>query len=419
MQWRQYDPRASAAAGTGAYTACLAVMSTPPTDLMVAERDSPVSSVFLSPAWAGVVAVVVVLTAVRVAFTHSRRGLITGVGAAGTAVLATPAAVDISTAWSVTVAGVGSGLILVTAVTLAHTSRTAFVALALGAASAYRFSPLVAQQYPDHFRWSVSLPGDAFFPEPVVPIPVLVVTAVLLASTISMPHVVTRGPRTVHWRMAAAVSLLWVVYALLGDYSASVGQWTVAAAATVVVIVGAAIGSADSGAFLCAGLAVACTFVGGMVWNAWWLVLLAIAGFTVGALAARWAPSTPVGCCILALVCASALFPYGLVSTVGYAVVLPAAIVYSLLSSRPSDPTITSVGLLIPTMLAVVTLSAPPDRPYEFGWTGSADRILVLDPGTVGSRSVLAVVVAMCAAVVAAGVAARVDRRNHKQQSAS
>ncbi|WP_349307175.1 hypothetical protein [Rhodococcus sp. IEGM 1381] len=407
------DGLSAAAAAAGSVTGCWAVLATPPTDLLVAERDSSVSSAFLNPAWAGVVAILAALAVIGVAAWFPRRGVVGVTGLLGSAVLVSPAVVDVSTALSVSVTGLGAGLLLAASALLARQQRGIFVALVLGAVAGYRFVEWAAQRPTDEFRWSVGLPGDPFYPEPVVPVIVLVVCAVLFASVITVTlSDVEQHERS--WGIAAAALAVWVAYSFLGDYTASVGHWAVAAGLTVVVIACAAVVCGRDGAFVCAGLAVGATSVGSMAWNAWWLVPLAALGLAAGAVCAWRAPSVPVGCTVLAVICASTLVPYSTFSTITYAVVLPVAIAYTLLSCAPTNPAVTAAGLLLPTMLCVFSLSAPPAQPYTFGWTSATpgDEVSVsdFDPGVVGAFAV-AVAVATCAAVLTAGIAVVCSRR--------
>ncbi|MBY4128181.1 hypothetical protein HQO83_07250 [Rhodococcus fascians] len=413
------DGLSAAAAAAGSFTGCWAMLATPPTDLLVAERDSTVASAFLNPAWAGLVAILVALGVIGVAAHVRRPGVVGVTGLLGSAVLVAPAVVDISTALSVSLAGLGAGLLLAASALLAQQQREIFVALVLGAVAGYRFVEWAAQRPTDEFRWSVTLPGDTFYPEPVVPVIVLVTCAVLFAGVIT----VTLSDFEQHvrpWGIGTAALAVWVAYVFLGDYTASVGRWIVAAVLTVAVSTCVAIVYRRGGAFLCAGLAVGATHVGSMAWNAWWLVPLAAVGLGAGAMCAWRAPSVPVGCIVLALICVSALVPYSTLSTVTYAVILPAAIVYALLSSVPADSTISTVGLLLPTMLCVFSLSAPPVHPYTFGWTSTTPdgaSVSEIGSGAVGAFAPVAVAVATCAAVLAAGIAVACSRRSIEEVS--
>lgn len=385
------DGLSAAAAAAGSFAGCWAVLTTPPTDLLVAERDSSVWSAFLNPAWAGLVAILAALAVIGVAARVRRRGVVGIAGLLGSAVLVSPAVVDVSTALSVSVAG-----------------------LVLGAAAGYRFAEWAAQRPTEEFRWSVTLPGDTFYPGPVVPMIVLVACAVLFAGVITTtPNNLEQHVRP--WGLAVATLAVWVAYAFLGDYTASVGQWVAAAVVTFAVIAGAAVGYGRGGVFICAGLAVGATHVGSMAWNAWWLVLLAAIGLVAGAVCAWRAPSVPVGCIVLASICVSALVPYSTLSTVAYAAVLPAAIVYALLSSVPAESAVSVVGLILPTMLCVFSLSAPPVHPYTFGWTWTTPdgaSVSEIGSGAVGAFAPAAVAVATCAAVLAAGIAVACSRRS-------
>lgn len=409
------DGLCAAAAAAGSLAGCWAVLTTPPTDLLVAERDSSVLSAFLNPAWAGLVAILAALAVIGVAARVRRRGVVGIAGLLGSAVLVSPAVVDVSTALSVSVAGLGAGLLLAASVLLAQRQREAVVALVLGAAAGYRFAEWAAQRPTEEFRWSVTLPGDTFYPGPVVPMIVLVACAVLFAGVITTtPNDLEQHVRP--WGIAVAALAVWVAYAFLGDYTASVGQWVAAAVVTFAVIAGAALGYGRGGAFICAGLAVGATHVGSMAWNAWWLVLLAAIGLVAGAVCAWRAPSVPVGCIVLASICVSALVPYSTLSTVAYAAVLPAAIVYAMLSSVPAESAVSAVGLIIPTMLCVFSLSAPPVHPYTFGWTSTTPdgaSLSEIGSGAVGVFAPAAVAVATCAAVLAAGIAVVCSRPGH------
>lgn len=412
MMTRRDRLSAASAAAAGSFTGCWAVLATPPTDLLVAERDSSVSSAFLNPAWAGFVAILAALVVIGVAAQLPRRGVVSIAGLLGSLVLLSPALIDISTVLSVSVAGLGAGLLLAASALLAQRQRGTFVALVLGAAAGYRFVEWAAQQPTDQFRWSVGLPGDPFYPGPVVPVIVLVACAVLFTGVITQA-LSDFEQHARQWGIAIAALAVWVAYVFFGDYTASVGQWVVAAVLTFAVIACAALGYGRGGAFICAGLAVGATSVGSMAWNAWWLVPLAAIGLVAGAVCAWRVPSVPSGCMVLALICVSALVPYSTLSTIAYAVVLPAAIVYTLLSSGPPDATVSAAGLLLPTMLCVFSLSAPPLQPYTFGWistTPDGASVTAFDPGAVGAFAPVAVVVATCTALLAGGIAVGCSR---------
>ncbi|MGU3435924.1 hypothetical protein ACNHUS_23240 [Actinomycetes bacterium M1A6_2h] len=400
---------ASASAAAGAIVACSAVIASPATDLLVSEEQSVFPSAFLSSAWAGTVAVLTAVACVALLSRIPRRGAAALVGVVGSLTLAAPAAVDVSTAVSVTLAGLGTGMVLGASVTIAHGRRAASTFLAVGAVSTFAFSDMVANAYPDRFRWSITLPGDTFYPGPVVPLPTLLVAAVAFAGVVTLPPNDSRVRRGSLWGTTVIALVSWCAHVFLGNMTSTPTLWTVAVAVTVVAIVGVAVRIGGDGAFVIGAVALAATSVATMHANAWWLIALAAVGFGIGGWCAWHRPSVTIGCGFLSLVCASAFLPDTTFSTVAYAVVLPAAAVYTLVSGIPDDAAVMAAGVMIPAMLAVFTTSAYWIGGYDFGWepiaptTTDPDR--AIDPGTVNAAIPTAVVAALCTAVIATGAA--------------
>lgn len=323
------------------------------------------SDLFLNSSWAAGVALVV--AAVVIQFSAGNRAALVIGAVVGLAVLAAPSVVSVPTGLAPTTTAVAAGLLLSFAVSAAGSERSGLTALVLGAASADPARREIDARLGSPRDWSISLGGNVA--TTLVPIAVLVLVGVMvLASSRSLPPLPARPPLS-RWAVAPiAAVVVWGVYVSFGDCASSAGQWVVAVAVTVAVVAVVALRSGRDGRFLCAGLAVGAT-VNDVIWSGWWLAPLALVGIGVGVILARRIPSTVAGCCGLAAVCVSGLLRDNPVSTIAYAAVLPAAAVYSFLSTPVWDRSVKALGILLPVMVAVLGFSALGRRPsVAFTW---------------------------------------------------
>ncbi|MBY6350617.1 hypothetical protein [Rhodococcoides corynebacterioides] len=407
------------AAGGAALVAVWALSNARPIDLYQAETDtrSPYvfgnnwSDRFLNSSWAVGIALVVVVVALWVGGKY-RLAPALGAGA-GLFILGAPSVVDVPTGLAPTTTGLAAGLLLGFAVSTARSDRAVAVAVIVGAACAYPVRRDLDARFGSPRDWSISLGGS--YATTLVPIVVLVLVLALVVCAVatttgSTAPMAAGGSGSTMVAIAAVVT--WAVYVSFGDSASSTVQWVTAVAVTVAVVGVVAVRCGRDGGFVCAGLAVAATTINGMTWSGWWLAPLALVGIAVGFLLARRVPSTVVGCCVLAVVCASGLMWDNAASTVAYAAVLPTAAAYSYASSLVSDPSVLALGVLLPVICAVFGFSALGKRPSGvFGWVPNDQPIEIPAPGSVVPATATAIAAAVAASLVAAVLATRTRRQ--------
>lgn len=358
------------AAVLGGFVAGCAVGASKPYDITMAESDFSPFPWWLTPQWVGVLALVAAVGALAllqrlpVAWTRCAALL-------GTGVLAAPAIVDISTAQSGTVNGLGAGLIVAAAGRLADGRSVVLLGLIGGLLCSAVFSAHVQSAlWGSVERWSVSI--GPFYPEPAVPVSVLVVVGVMLL--IAMWRNGFDGFGLVAPGSVGVVSLvaavLLLTYVWLGSTMASVGSWTVAVAVASgsVILVARVL---PEGRVVLVGLAVAASCVSQVAWigQSEGVALgvrlgLVVVGAVVGL---RVRKPTP-GVVVIALVTASGLLVDWVdgVPEVAYVAVLPLAVGYAVGACVPCRADAV-VGAVVPFAMTYFTIS-PPVPPAEYEW---------------------------------------------------
>lgn len=395
----------------GGFVAVLASKLSLGYDSMYVESTDLWFGNFVVPPWSGSVVVVTALLVILLQQSMNWRHLPVVVAAVGSAVIASPSVVPIAANQAVTVTAIGSGLLLAASALVALASRLGQICFMTGIFAAVLFWGPIRQHLPiDEYRWMVTL-GPSYVDAAVHPI-ILVLTAVVVVAA-----AIRRGPVTVEpdSRVAAVLvglpSVYFVVYVFLGSKTSTTPLWLVAVIiACVATVVATHLLPYHDRVAVWFGFGVAAVSVSGLAWNtgSWWVVALGIAALIAGLGVGNWRQYRWLGFALLAGVTASALLTasatFEIVPTVAYAVVLPAAIGYSIALFSPVTAAVSVLGPAIPLSLALFSGSAPAPAPV-FGWSNGAESMSHLPAVIAVSPLPIGVVVATLA-ILFAGVAA-------------
>lgn len=236
--------------------------------------DDGLTSVVITPQWAGATAAVVAAFGVALLHRWERGGLASVFAAVGALVIALPAFVPVSASISVTLNAMGAGTFLAAAAYPTKSHRAAQIALALGVtATTLYFGG--ADLWRDRVaRWSLALPGDTY------PVPSTVPVWILLAATLLVAGValVARSGQEaddVDTRLVTLGVVLplafTALYAWLGSTSTSPGSWVTAVVIAVAVTVALAWRLPQHDArFILAGLAIGAVSISSISFSSDW-----------------------------------------------------------------------------------------------------------------------------------------------------
>lgn len=402
------------AALVGAFVAGFAILESEPNDTMVLEMDGGIWF-HTTLQW---VATVAAVTAVLVyAALRSRASAAATVTAAlaGAVLLALPVWLDVTTAQSVSLVGLGAGALLGVSALLVSDRTEARVAPAVGLVAALLFTPAVDALRPQADRWVLSL--DPYYPPAVVPVPALVVTAALIAGVaVRCTPTEAQAPNRSLLVVGAGLPLLFlVIQAAVGSTEPDYGPWlmgvVVAAAATIAATWWLRVSDAVT---VLVGLAVTAAAVSNLGWftspHAGAVLALGIVLFVVGVRFGYRRPAPVAALAALVAVTAAGLLPGDtVVAVTAYAVVLPLAAGFALGSCLPGRPEAVLTAGMLPFTLTLLSVYVPVGEP-EFGWTAIAPNTLTGIEMYVG-RADWPVVVAALAVALLATAAASTRRR--------
>lgn len=404
---------ASLAAVLGAAVGAYSILEAPGNDGLIAESLDVWFGSFVSPQWAGTVAVVAaVLTLIALQIRRSS-ALVAASAVVGCIVIAVPSFVPVGGNIAVSTNSVGAGLLLGAVGAIAAGHRLSQLAFALGILAAVLFKGAVDVHLPaDEGRWTVSFP-EPFEVNSTIPI---VVLAVVAASIAAVALRAASGidqldvPSTVVLLALPFGFLLAYVY--LGSFTSTTTTWVVAAIVSLVLVLAASrIVDARDGNVLLAGFAVAAASVNGLGWGptSWWVAVLGVLALLGGAVMGLFRPSVKVATGLLVAVTASGLLAgtawLGAVPTIAYAVVFPFAVGMAMSSCLPAGVAASVVGPMLPLCTTLFSDTAPAPPP-DYGWTSGLAENYV--PPTVVLYSPLFVGVVIAAlSVVAVGAARR------------
>ncbi|MER2084770.1 hypothetical protein [Rhodococcus sp. (in: high G+C Gram-positive bacteria)] len=190
--------------------------------------DDGVTSVVITPQWAGATAAVVAAVGVALLHRWGRGGFASVFAAAGALAIALPTFVSISAQMSVTLNAIGAGAFIAAAAFPTKRHRGAQIALALGVITTTLYFG-AADLWRDRVaRWSLTLPGDTY------PVPSTVPVWILLAATLLVGGVASvarseQAPDDVDTRLVTLGVVLplafTALYVWLGSPSTSHGFW--------------------------------------------------------------------------------------------------------------------------------------------------------------------------------------------------
>lgn len=403
---------ATLAAAAGGFVAAYAVLEAPGNDGLIAETLDVWYGSFVSPQWAGTVAVVAAVLVLVVLQIRSSPRLVAASAVTGIVIVALPSFVPVGGNVAVTTNSVGAGLLLGSIGAIAARHRQAQLALALGILTAALFKGAVDVLVPPgEGRWTVSFP-EPWLVNSTVPVVVLAVLAVLVAT------VAVRGAAgTDQLDVPSTIVLLalpfgfLLAYVYLGSFTSSTLLWIVATILALVLALAASrLVDARDGNILLAGFAVAAASVNALGWGptSWWVAAVGVGSLLVGAVVGLRRPSVKVATGLLVAVTASGLLAgvewLDAVPTVAYAAVFPFAVGMAVASCLPVGVAASVVGPMIPLCMTLFSATAPAPPP-AFGWSTGEENFV---PPTVALYSPLFVGVVIAAlAVVAVGAARR------------
>lgn len=404
------------AALVGAFVAGFAILESEPNDTIVLEMDGGIWF-HTTLQW---VATVAAVTAVLVyAALRSRASAAATVTAAlaGAVLLALPVWLDVTTAQSVSLVGLGAGALLGVSALLVSDRTEARVAPAVGLVAALLFTPAVDALRPQADRWVLSL--DPYYPPAVVPVPALVVTAALIAGVaVRCTPTEAQAPNRSLLVVGAGLPLLFlVIQAAVGSTEPDYGPWLIG----VVVAVAATLAATrllpvPDAVSLMVGLAVTAAAVSNLSWftspHAGAVLALGVVLLAVGVRLGHRRPAPVAALAALAAVTAAGLLPGGtVVAVVAYAVVLPFAAGFAFGSCRPVRPEAVLTAGMLPFTLTLLSMYVPVrESEVDFGWTAIAPDTLPGIEMYVG-RADWPVVVAALAVALLATAAASTRRR--------
>lgn len=406
------------AALVGAFVAGFAILASEPNDNIVLEMDGRFW-LHTTLQWAATVAAVTaVLVYVALRARASTAATVTAT-IAGACVLALPAWMDVTTAQSVSLAGLGAGSLLGVSAFLVPDRAAARVAPAVGLVAALLFTPAIDALRPQADRWLLSL--DPHYPTAVVPVPALLVTVVLIVGVAlrCVPTAVAPPDRRLLFVGMGLPMLFLLAFSAVGSAMPDYVPWligvTVALVATLAVT---RLLPVPDAVLLMVGLAIAAAVVSDLGWYltsraAAWLavgVVLLAAGVWVG----RRRPASVAALAVLTAVTAAGLLPGDtVVAVVAYAVVLPLAAGFAFGSCRPVRPEAVLTAGMLPFTLTLVSVYVPVrESEVDFGWTAVLSDTLPVIEMYVANVDWPVVAMAVVVALLAATTAVLVRRRD-------
>ena len=334
------------------------------------------TSVVITPQWAGATAAVVAAVGVALLHRWGRGGLASVFAAVGALVIALPAFVPVSASISVTLNAMGAGTFLAAAAYPTKSHRAAQIALALGVtATTLYFGG--ADLWRDRVaRWSLTLPGDTYPVPSTVPVWILLAATLLVAG---VALVARSGQETddVDTRLVTLGVVLplafTALYAWLGSTSASPGSWVTAVVIAVAVTVALVWRLPQHDArFILAGLAIGAVSISSISFSSdWtWAVPAVGAALALGVAVGWKRPMPQLGLGLLAVTALSGLLDAAL-TTVAYVFVLPLALGLAVASCMPVAVGAVASGSVLPFTLTLFSVSATFLDPasQEFGWS--------------------------------------------------
>ena len=396
-----YGPVASAL--VGGVVAAYAVAESRVDDFSFS--DDGVTSVVITPQWAGATAAVVAAVGVALLHRWGRGGLASVFAVVGALAIALPAFVPVSAQISVTLNAIGAGAFLAAAAFPTKGHRGAQTALGLGVTTTTLYfgaADLWRDRVP---RWSLTLPGDSY------PVPSTVPVWILLAATLLVGGVAAlarpnQEPGDIDARLVKLGVVLPLVftalYVWLGS-TTSPGSWVIAVVLAVAVTVALAWRlPPHDGRFVLVGLAVSAVSVSSISFPSdWtWAMPAGAAALALGVVVGWRSPMPQLGLGLLAVTALSGLLDAA-PATVAYVLILPLALGLAVTSCMPVAVEAVSSGAMLPVALTLFSVSATFLDPVsqEFGW--STDTLEEHGPVSVDTPIPLAVLAATATIVVA------------------
>jgi hypothetical protein len=273
------------AAFVGAFVAGFAILASEPNDTIALEGAGGIW-LHTTLQWAATAAAVTAVLVYMALRARASAAVTVSATIAGAGVLRLPAWMDVTTAQSVSLAGLGAGSLLGVSAFLVADRAAVRAAPAVGLVAALLFTPAVDALHGSPDRWLLS--SDAFYPPAVVPVPALLITAVLIA-VVALRCAPTGTPPPGRHLLAvgAALPVLFlVVCAAVGSTMPDCSRWLIGVAVVVAATLAATrLLSVPDAVLLMVGLAIAAAVVSdlgwyrrsnGAVWLALGVVLLAV-----------------------------------------------------------------------------------------------------------------------------------------------
>ena len=396
-----YGPVASAL--VGGVVAAYAVAESRVDDFSFS--DDGLTSVVITPQWAGATAAVVAAVGVALLHRWGRGGLASVFAVVGALAIALPAFVPVSAQISVTLNAIGAGAFLAAAAFPTKGHRGAQTALGLGVTTTTLYfgaADLWRDRVP---RWSLTLPGDSY------PVPSTVPVWILLAATLLVGGVAAlarpnQEPGDIDARLVKLGVVLPLVftalYVWLGS-TTSPGSWVIAVVLAVAVTVALAWRlPPHDGRFVLVGLAVSAVSVSSISFPSdWtWAMPAGAAALALGVVVGWRRPMPQLGLGLLAVTALSGLLDAA-PTTVAYVLILPLALGLAVTSCMPVAVEAVSSGAMLPVAFTLFSVSPtfldPGSR--EFGW--STGPLVEHGPAAVNTPIPLAVLAATATIVVA------------------
>ncbi|MDV6272077.1 hypothetical protein R3Q06_01060 [Rhodococcus erythropolis] len=368
--------------------------------------DDGLTSVVITPQWAGATAAVVAAVGVALLHRWARGGLATVFAAAGALAIALPAFVLISAQISVTLNAIGAGAFLAAAAFPTKGHRGAQIALALGVTTTTLYFGATDLWRDRVARWSLTVPGDSYPVPSTVPVWILLAATLLVGvvAAVARPNQETDDVDTRLATLGVVLPLAFTaLYVWLGSTPTSHGSWMTAVVIAVAVTVALAWRlSPHDGRFILVGLAVSAVTVSTTHFSSdWtWAMPAGAAALALGVIVGWKRPIPQLGLGLLAMTALSGLSDSAL-TTVAYVIVLPLSLGLVVTSSLPVAVGAVSSGAVSPFTLTLFSVSATFVEPaaQEFGWSNGP--LVEHGPVTVNTPIPLAVLAATATIVAA------------------
>ncbi|MCA1005607.1 hypothetical protein LCL87_07755 [Rhodococcus hoagii] len=396
------------AAVVGAFVAGFAILASEPNDTIVLEWDGGIWF-HTTLQWAATVAAVTaVLVYVALRARASTAATVTAT-IAGACALALPAWMDVTTAQSVSLAGLGAGSLLGVGAFLVADRAAAGVAPAVGLIAALLFTPAVDALRPQTDRWLLSL--DPYYPPAVVPVPALLVTVALIVGVAlrCVPTAVAPPDRRLLFVGMGLPMLFLLVFSAVGSAMPDYVPWLIGVTVALVATLAATrLLPVPDAVTLMVGLAIAAAVVSDLGWftspPVGAVLVLGIVLLAAGVWAGRRRPAPVAALAVLTAVTATGLLPGDtVVAVTAYAVVLPLAAGFAFGSCRPVWSEAVLTAGMLPFTLTLLSVYVPVGEP-DFGWTVFTPEtpLPVIEMYVVNAdRPVVAVAVAVALAATA------------------